>query len=215
MGNDPGARACVIGGTVLGQIPRELTWGEVKRGSDNRYDGDALQMQSDEWGIVNGFRADNIEDAVVPYGLFHDTMYVRKVYASYVRDDCIENDWPIINMVVEDSLFDGCFIGDLGTTEQDRRPLTPARLHGHLRRRADADPADAARRGGSGERPAGQTRRPADPVRAEKLGVPRRAGPPERPRSHGLPPPTPTPRTSPSSGPAPASTRVRSRRVFA
>ncbi|MGE5763962.1 MAG: hypothetical protein ACM3ZF_08855, partial [Mycobacterium leprae] len=34
MGNDPGARTCVIGGTVLGQIPRELTWGEVKRGSD-------------------------------------------------------------------------------------------------------------------------------------------------------------------------------------
>jgi hypothetical protein len=101
--NPPAANLCIVGGTVLGQQPRDLTWQEVKRS----HDGDALRAQGQAWYVIDGLRADNVEDGVAPFG---DGFVGRNLYFTYIRDDCIEND-AISSGYVSDSLFDGCFMG--------------------------------------------------------------------------------------------------------
>jgi hypothetical protein len=57
---------------------------------------------------VDGLRVDNVTDGVRPRDGGDFT--IRNVWLSYVRDDCIEND-HLHGGLVEDSLFDGCFVG--------------------------------------------------------------------------------------------------------
>jgi hypothetical protein len=94
---------CVIGGKVVGQQPRSLTWQQVKE----RYDGDGMRVVADGWYVVDGLRADNVEDGLSPFG---DGFVGRNLYFTYIRDDCIEND-AISGGYVADSLFDGCSMG--------------------------------------------------------------------------------------------------------
>jgi hypothetical protein len=101
--NPPPANLCIVGGTVLGQQSRDLTWQEVKRS----HDGDALRADGRAWYVVDGLRVDNVEDGVAPFG---DGFVGRNLYFTYVRDDCIEND-AVSAGYVSDSLFDGCFMG--------------------------------------------------------------------------------------------------------
>lgn len=110
LGNDGGTSGiCVLGGTVLGQLDRNLTWPEVKL----NYDGDGLRIEGSQWYYVDGLRLDNVEDGLSPRGpqdANHPTLYARNLYFTYVRDDCIESD-ACLPGIVEDSLFDGCYMG--------------------------------------------------------------------------------------------------------
>ena len=99
----PSEHVCVIGGKVVGQQPRSLTWQQVK----HQYDGDGMRVVAGDWYVVDGLRADNVEDGFSPFG---DGFVGRNLYFTYIRDDCIEND-AISGGYVADSLFDGCSMG--------------------------------------------------------------------------------------------------------
>jgi hypothetical protein len=105
-------RVCWIGGKVVGQQSRGLTWGAMKQ----LYDGAGLRLASADWYLIDGLRVDNVEDGVDPrgkegqYPAQADGMVIRNAYFKYVRDDCVEND-DIAGGIVVDSLFDGCYTG--------------------------------------------------------------------------------------------------------
>jgi hypothetical protein len=99
----PSQHLCIIGGKVVGQQPRSLTWQQVK----HQYDGDGLRVVAGGWYVVDGLRADNVEDGISVFG---DGFVGRNLYFTYIRDDCIEND-AISGGYVTDSLFDGCSMG--------------------------------------------------------------------------------------------------------
>jgi hypothetical protein len=99
----PSKHLCIIGGEVVGQQPRSLTWQQVKY----EYDGDGMRVAASDWYVVDGLRADNVEDGFDSFG---DGFVGRNLYFTYIRDDCIEND-AISSGYVSDSLFDGCSMG--------------------------------------------------------------------------------------------------------
>lgn len=103
--NNPGRSTCVVGGTVVGHQPRDLTWWTMK----HRVDGDGLNIKSNG-GTVDGIRIDNVEDGIATTGKDPGGIVIRNAYLSYIRDDCIENDW-IVKVTLRDSLLDGCFNG--------------------------------------------------------------------------------------------------------
>jgi hypothetical protein len=106
QGQNPAAmHLCILGGTVIGQQPRSLTWQQMKH--QPGYDGDGLRINGAGWYVVDGLRVDNVEDGISPFG---DGFVGRNLYFTYIRDDCIEND-AISGGYVSDSLFDGCFMG--------------------------------------------------------------------------------------------------------
>jgi hypothetical protein len=103
---------CVVGGMVIGQQSRTLTWDQMK----SAYDGDGLRIASNHPYVVDGLRVDNVEDGVAPRGMEDrypkdgDGFMLRNLYFTYIRDDCVEND-DIAGGVIFDSLFDGCYTG--------------------------------------------------------------------------------------------------------
>jgi hypothetical protein len=103
---------CWVGGKVVGQQPRDLSWDTMKR----RYDGAGLHITSADWYLIDGLRVDNVEDGIDPrgkegqYPKQADGMVIRNAYFKYVRDDCVEND-DIAGGLIVDSLFDGCYTG--------------------------------------------------------------------------------------------------------
>jgi hypothetical protein len=105
-------RVCVVGGLVIGQQSRSLTWDDMK----SSYDGDGLRIVANDWYVVDGLRVDNVEDGVAPRGTSDrypkdgDGFTLRNLYFTYIRDDCVEND-DIAGGVIFDSLFDGCYTG--------------------------------------------------------------------------------------------------------
>jgi hypothetical protein len=101
----PGDATCVVGGEILGQQSRALSWHTMKQ----ELDGDGLNFRS-QGGIVDGIRVDNVEDGIGTMGGDPVGITVHNAYLSYIRDDCIEND-AIVNLTVHDSLLDGCFNG--------------------------------------------------------------------------------------------------------
>jgi hypothetical protein len=108
---------CIVGGKVTGQQPRSLTWQQVK----DRHDGDALRVLSAGWYVVDGLRADNVEDGIAPFG---DGFVGRNLYFTYIRDDCIEND-AVAGGTVSDSLFDGCSMGLSARPSKGFNPRPP------------------------------------------------------------------------------------------
>jgi hypothetical protein len=109
---------CIIGGTVVGQQPRSLTWQQVK----DFHDGDGLRVQAGGWYMVDGLRVDNVEDGISPFG---DGFVGRGLYFTYIRDDCIEND-AVSGGVVADSLFDGCSMGLSERPSKGFQPTPPS-----------------------------------------------------------------------------------------
>ena len=103
---------CVVGGTVLGEQARDLTWDEVKEG----YSGSGLRVGGNRPYVVDGLRVDNVADGIRPRGTEDrypkdgDGFTIRNTYLTYIRDDCVEND-DIAGGVIRDSLFDGCYTG--------------------------------------------------------------------------------------------------------
>ena len=92
---------CVLGWTTLGQQSRTLTWRQMH----DDLGGSALRIYGTDY-VVDGLRADNVEDAFDPRG--GEGFEVRNMWTEYVRDDCIENDERRAGLVT-DSLFDGCY----------------------------------------------------------------------------------------------------------
>jgi len=97
-----GSAVCFAGGTVLGQYDRTWGWDQM-----HSFNSSAIAFDNSQ-SIVDGIRADNVVDGIRPrdYGA---SFTVRNAWLSYVRDDCIEND-HLQGGLVEDSLFDGCFV---------------------------------------------------------------------------------------------------------
>jgi hypothetical protein len=112
-------RLCIVGGEVIGQQSRALTWQQVK----DRHDGDGLRVLSGDWYVVDGLRVDNVEDGISPFG---DGFVGRNLHFTYIRDDCIEND-AVAGGIVSDSLFDGCSMGLSARPSKgfDPRPAPP------------------------------------------------------------------------------------------
>lgn len=118
---------CLIGGTVIGQQPRDLTWDEMK----DLYSGSALRIGGNRPYVVDGLRVDNVADGIRPRGTEDrypkdgDGFVVRNTYMTYIRDDCIEND-DIGGGLIFDSLFDGCYTGiserPTGGNPQEQHP---------------------------------------------------------------------------------------------
>ncbi len=105
IGNStPGTRSVVVGGEVVGQASRSLTWREVKA----RHDGTALLLKSKDWAVVDGFRADNVMDGL---RLIQDgsTFVIRNTHHSYIRDDWFENDQLLAGRI-SNVLIDGCYV---------------------------------------------------------------------------------------------------------
>ena len=108
----PARHLCLLGGLVVGQQARDLTWDQVKA----KYDGAGVRIAADGWYVVDGLRVENVEDGIDPrgpegeYPKGGDGFVLRNLYFQYIRDDCVEND-DIAGGVIEDSLFDGCNTG--------------------------------------------------------------------------------------------------------
>jgi hypothetical protein len=102
---DPGKGTCVIGGSVVGTQSRALTWQGMKAGVD----GDGFYFKS-HGGVIDGLRIANVEDGIGTVGGDPEGILIRNVHMSYIRDDCIENDY-VVGLIVKDSLLDGCFFG--------------------------------------------------------------------------------------------------------
>jgi hypothetical protein len=113
----PGKGTCVLGGRVVGQQPRTLSWHAMKLGLD----GDGLNFNG-EGGVIDGLRVDNVEDGIGVTGGDPGGVLVSGAYLTYIRDDCIEDD-AIVAVTVQDSLFDGCFGG---VSERPGRGAHPA-----------------------------------------------------------------------------------------
>jgi hypothetical protein len=112
----PGDATCVLGGRVVGQQSRAFSWQVMKQDLD----GDGLNFRS-QGGIVDGTWIDNVEDGIATTGGDPDGVTISNVYLTYIRDDCIENDW-FVSVSVQDSLLDGCFNG---VSERPGRNVSP------------------------------------------------------------------------------------------
>jgi hypothetical protein len=106
-----GVDACFVGGTFVGQQPRDLTWEEVKA-----IGGAAIRLQQRGGAVVDGLQADNVHDGIElrsadPLDATSgDGWVLRNSYMTYIRDDCIADD-DLSSGTIYDVLWDGCFVG--------------------------------------------------------------------------------------------------------
>ena len=91
--------ACVSGGRYRGTWATTRSWAFMH--------GIAAIRSTNYAPVVESVRIRNYGDGIrFSYGA--QSWRVRRAYLSYLRDDCIENDWSYSG-VVDDSLFDGCY----------------------------------------------------------------------------------------------------------
>jgi hypothetical protein len=96
-----GDGVCLAGGTVLGQYDRNLGW-------EAMHDINNAGVASENAALIaDGVRIDNVTDGFRPTA---EGFTIREAWLSYVRDDCVEND-HLHGGLIEDSLFDGCYVG--------------------------------------------------------------------------------------------------------
>ena len=129
VGTNRPVGVCLVGGVVLGQQSKALTWEQVKHGAGKHdgggNDGDGVRVESADWALLAGTQVSNTIDAV---GVGRGNAIIRDVYAEYIRDDCVEAD-SLSEVVIWDSLLDGCYMG------VSQRPGKGSAL-----RRAEPDP---------------------------------------------------------------------------
>ena len=95
------APLCWRGGTVVGTYPPGTTW-------DTYHHTGAFGFTNPA-SVVSGLRVHGYGDAVnVREGA--EDFRIRGVHATEIHDDCLQDDF-LYSGVVEDSLFDGCFVG--------------------------------------------------------------------------------------------------------
>ena len=121
--SDAVTKACIIGDSVDGAVPRTATRDQWYNGEDGgtRMGGEAfrqtLTKTSGNWLVMRDTHAEDFEDAYDPDGLSSaNTLFLDHVQARWIRDDCIENEGAgspqvPMNVYVRNSLFDGCFTG--------------------------------------------------------------------------------------------------------
>ncbi len=96
---DGGRSACLSGGTVTGTWPDDTSWSDM-------HDVAALRLSNAD-SIIEDVRLRGYGDAIrVVDGA--EGFLVRRANLSYMRDDCIENDYAW-GGTVQDSLLDGCY----------------------------------------------------------------------------------------------------------
>ena len=121
--SDAFTKGCIVGGSVDGGVPKSATRDQWYNGEDGgtRLGGEAFRQTltntSGNWLVLRNTHAEDIEDAYDPNGTSTaHTMYLDHVEARYIRDDCIEDEGTgtsekPMNVVINNSLFDGCFTG--------------------------------------------------------------------------------------------------------
>ena len=96
---DGGRGACVVGATAKGTWPEETSWKTM-------HDVATMRL-SNAASIVEDVRFHNYGDGIRLVDGAQDFL-VRRAYLSYMRDDCIENDFANSG-IIQDSLLDGCY----------------------------------------------------------------------------------------------------------
>jgi hypothetical protein len=94
-----GTGVCWHGGAVQGNYPPTATW-------DTMHGTTAVDVSSQKI-MVEDLRVDDYGDGVS----FNENSFeftLRRAYFSYIRDDCVQNDYLHAGLV-DDSLFDGCY----------------------------------------------------------------------------------------------------------
>ena len=96
---DGGRGACIVGATAMGTWPPKTTWSEMH--------DVAVMRLSNAASIVEDVRFHDYGDGIRLIDGAQDFL-IRRAYLSYMRDDCIENDYANSG-IIQDSLFDGCY----------------------------------------------------------------------------------------------------------
>jgi hypothetical protein len=99
LGGEDGV--CVLGGAVLGQYDRTLSW------TDSHTPNNAAISFLNGLLTIDGARIDNVTDGIRPRA--GDSFTIRNAWLSYIRDDCVEND-HLQGGLIDDTLFDGCYV---------------------------------------------------------------------------------------------------------
>jgi hypothetical protein len=109
----PGPSLCFVGGTFIGTQRKDLTWGNVKSSA-----GATITVNAKR-ATVDGGRFDNQEDPFLP--MTSEYFEFLNNWITYNRDDCIEND-GFAKGLVQDNLFDGCFVFYSGINDTVSNP---------------------------------------------------------------------------------------------
>ena len=97
-------RACMVGGTIVGEWPDSDRWSKWHFRS-------ALRFSQPEFTVV-GVHITNTGDGIKPKdeaGAAAQDFHIEGSWVQHVHDDCIENDY-VHTGVIRDNLFDGCYV---------------------------------------------------------------------------------------------------------
>lgn len=94
---------CWAGGVVHFTNDYDITWTQSKHPNNAAFNTRAGTV------IWDGVRVHNAHDAFRPDRNVNGWWEIRNSWVSYNRDDCIENDY-FASGLVDDSLFDGCYV---------------------------------------------------------------------------------------------------------
>jgi hypothetical protein len=98
-----GAGSCWSGGRIFGawdEYDPSVSW------EDPYHHTGGFTIDVDNF-LLDGVRIHNNGDGIRPYG---PNAHIRSAHVTDIHDDCIEND-DMHALLVEDSLFDGCYVG--------------------------------------------------------------------------------------------------------
>ncbi len=108
----PGVGTVLVGGTVLGQLPKDITWEEVYATFESV--GAGLLLTGREYSAAYDVRADNVFDGFRPRAPEGDpagaVFLLEGAYFTTIRDDAVENDETLTGFI-KDCLFDGIHMG--------------------------------------------------------------------------------------------------------
>jgi len=103
LGPTSATEVCWAGGLVRGANRLDATWDEMHDPNNAGFIFQNAQF------TVDGLRMHNVGDGIRPRSGARDFV-IKDVWLSHIRDDCVEND-NLNAGLIEDSLFDGCFVG--------------------------------------------------------------------------------------------------------
>jgi hypothetical protein len=109
--NAAGLRTCVVGPKILGNLNRAKTHDALYRNAELRAGPYLDDAAAGNYNVIVGLRVDNMVDGLRLRGRLPLHTYVNHSYFSFIRDDCIENDYYPHELTIYDSLFDGCYSG--------------------------------------------------------------------------------------------------------
>jgi hypothetical protein len=115
----PGARTVVIGGTVIGQQQRSLSWEDVH----DPFGGGGLRMIGIDSLVSYDLRVNNVNDGFMPLPPPDDLNGARFLidgcHMTWIRDDAVEDDTEMSG-TIRDCLFDGINTGvSIGQSTQN------------------------------------------------------------------------------------------------